>query len=652
MQVLSSSRHLLSDFNVQNFFRSSYFLCTGLFAAGAWLIDPLIDSIVFGEGDFMQQLLNPQPFELYIRTAWCLSILIPGSVATIALMRVQTQHRQLQAEQELLSRIIDSEPECVKTVAQDGTLLSMNPAGLKIVEADQFQDVQGASVYDLIAPEDRQRYIAFNARIFAGQSEQTEYDVIGLKGTRKTVESHAVPLLDDNDKVKAHLAITRDITEAKRLGEQLSYQASHDMLTDLINRNEFERRVNSCLTRSASDNSHHAVLFLDLDQFKLINDTCGHLAGDQLLRQLGELLRSQVRQQDSVARMGGDEFAILLEYCSLKEAKILAHKLRHAIDAFQFPWDNRTFKVTASIGLVAITPTSAGVMEILRDADAACYVAKDRGRNRIQVYQLDDEATSRQQGEMQWVSKIHDGIREERFCLFAQIIEGLNPANPEQHAEILLRYREQSGELAPPGAFLPAAERYGIAAKLDRYVVDKTLEQLTDDPSLLARVTTYSINLSGHSIADEDFLAFVMTQFKCHPHLATHICFEITETAAISHLATATQFISCLKTLGCRFSLDDFGSGLSSFGYLKNLPVDYVKIDGDFVRDIMTDPIHLAMVRSINDIGHLMGKGTIAEFVESEAIKQELARVGIDFAQGYAVGKPRPLAQLTAVEAV
>jgi len=611
-----------------------------------WVVDPIIDALLLQHGTFMQQILNPEPIEIYFRTAVSLLIALIGLISTLALIRIKKQQKALTHEQEKLSRVIDLGPECITTIAQDGTLLEMNPAGLKIIEADSINQVRGSKLLNLIAPEHQRLFIDFNQRIFAGHPDQLEYDIIGLKGTRISLESHSVPLFDSNKQVTGHLAYTRDITESRKLAEKLSYQASHDMLTGLINRHEFERRVENTLSLAVTDQSAHALFFIDVDQFKVINDTCGHMAGDQLLQLLGNIIREQVRQQDSVARLGGDEFAILLQYCSLEEASKIANKLRITIDEFNFPWEDRQFKVTASIGVVSIDDTDSSVGDILRNADTSCYIAKEMGRNRIQLYQKDDQTTALHQGEMNWISKIHAGIEENRFFLCAQEIESLNSKSPEKHAELLLRYRNDDNTISPPGSFLPAAERYGISPKLDRYVINTALTLLDNNPSLSNYIEIFCINLSGLSLVDDEFLQFAIQKFDRYPELAEKICFEITETAAISNLKNAKRFISKLRSIGCRFALDDFGSGLSSFGYLKNLPVDYVKIDGYFVRDIIDDPLNLAMVRSINDIGQLMGKKTIAEFVENDAIKQQLKQLGVDYAQGYGIAKPVEIEEL------
>jgi len=637
---------LLSDISTRDIIKSRPFQITILFTLLFWLADPAIDSIVFQEHSFTQQLLSPEPVEIYFRVTITLLIAIIGFISTLTLIRIAKQQQGLICEREKLRQIFQYGPECVKMIALDGSLLDINPAGLKLSDAVSINQVRGESVYDLIVPEHRQRYIDFDHRIFAGCSELIEYDIITLKGNRKSVESHAVPLHDGKGNVTSHLAMTRDVTQSRQQAKTLSYHACHDMLTGLINRYEFERRLENTLTLAATDQSAHAVLFIDLDQFKIINDTCGHMAGDQLLQQMGNIMREQVRQQDCLARLGGDEFAILMQYCSLEGASNIANKLRIAIDEFAFLWDNRQFKLTVSIGVVGFDNSAGCISDIMRDADTACYLAKDMGRNCVQVSQKDDETTARHQGEMRWVSKIHAGIEEKRFILFAQVIESLNSQSSEKHVELLLRYSNEDGSILPPGAFLPAAERYGISSKLDRYVISTALSLLNNNQSLLISIDAFCINLSGLSLSDKDFLQFVLQQFDSYPSLSGKICFEITETVAISNMKTAGEFIDKLKSIGCRFALDDFGSGLSSFGYLKNLPVDYVKIDGTFVRDIVNDPIDLAMVRSINDIGHLMGKKTIAEFVENDAIKQQLQQLGVDYAQGYGIGKPFPLQEL------
>jgi diguanylate cyclase (GGDEF)-like protein len=386
------------------------------------------------------------------------------------------------------------------------------------------------------------------------------------------------------------------------------------------------------------------VCYLDLDQFKIINDTCGHVAGDELLKRLGRVLAQQVRRQDTLARLGGDEFGVLLEHCSMHVAERVANALRRTIEDFRFAWEKQVFGIGVSIGVVPIQGLGQSVSSILSAADAACYAAKDRGRNRIHIYHEGDVELARRHGEMRWVNRIQTALEENRFELARQPIVSLSTtAGADTHYELLLRMRDEDGNIVLPEAFLPAAERYNLSVKLDRWVVREAFRLLTRDPDHLEQLFLCSINLSGVSLADEDFLIFVTTELASTGLPPGKVCFEITETAAIANLPGAMRFIEVLRRIGCRFALDDFGSGLSSFAYLKSLPVDFLKIDGVFVKDIAEDPIDRELVRSINEIGHVMGKRTIAEFVESQEILTALNEIGVDYAQGFELGKPELL---------
>jgi diguanylate cyclase (GGDEF)-like protein/PAS domain S-box-containing protein len=429
---------------------------------------------------------------------------------------------------------------------------------------------------------------------------------------------------------------------------QLSWQATHDTLTGLFNRQEFEWHLCQALDSAREQGQEHALCYLDLDQFKVVNDTCGHVAGDELLRQLAGELSRQIRKTDTLARLGGDEFGLLISDCGAHDARRVAENARNIIAEYQFCWEGKSFAVGVSIGLVPITAGCAGIEALLSAADAACYAAKDQGRNRIHVFREEDEELSQRHGEMQWVSRIQAALDEDRFELFYQPIVPVadNAQTEALHFEILLRMRDERGELVPPGAFLPAAERYGLAARLDRWVIDRALQSIHEMGEGTQELGICSINLSGQSLADEDLARFVIGRLREQRIAADRICFEITETAAISNLTRAMHFIQALKAQGCLLALDDFGSGLSSFAYLKNLPVDFLKIDGMFVKDIVEDSVDYAMVRSINELGKEMGKRTIAEFVESDAILQHLRRIGVDYAQGYGIAHPRPLREL------
>jgi diguanylate cyclase (GGDEF)-like protein len=422
------------------------------------------------------------------------------------------------------------------------------------------------------------------------------------------------------------------------------HQATHDALTGLVNRREFERRLERVLATAQTEGAEHALCYADLDQFKIINDTCGHIAGDALLRQLGTLLPTKIRKRDTLARLGGDEFGVLMEHCSLNQARRVANAMLRTLEDYRFIWNGNSFSIGASIGLVPITVNSTSITYLLSAADSACYAAKERGRHRISIYREGDEELAKRQGEMQWAARLPRALETNRFRLYYQPIRALNGVHSSgDHYELLLRMEDEEGQLILPGAFLPAAERYGFSNKLDRWVIRLAFDWLQKHNQQLDQLALCSINLSGHSLGEDAFLEDLVTLVKQSQIPPQKICFEITETAAITNLSNATRFIKTLKARGCQFALDDFGSGLSSFAYLKNLPVDFLKIDGLFVKDIANDPLDLALVKSINDIGHVMGKKTIAEFVENKAVREKLEAIGVDYGQGFSIGRPRPI---------
>lgn len=446
----------------------------------------------------------------------------------------------------------------------------------------------------------------------------------------------------------SHENLQEKIAEATA---RLSYQAAHDTLTGLPNRREFELRVERALLGAREQHQTHTLCYLDLDQFKVVNDTSGHVAGDELLRQLAVLLQGKLRDRDTLARLGGDEFGVLLENCNLEQAQPIAEVLRQMVKEFRFVWHDKPFTIGVSIGLVAITHDSESLSSLFSCADAACYAAKDRGRNRVHIYVEEDIELVRRRGEMQWVGRITRAMEENRLRLFVQPIVPLFPSpDADVHYEMLLRMIDDDGQLVLPMAFIPAAERYNLMSSIDRWVISaafSTFHQLF--PAMLGGGKSIcTVNLSGHTLCDENFLDFIERQFTINHVPYTAICFEITETAAITNLTEAIEFIRVLKAKGCKFSLDDFGSGLSSFTYLKNLPVDYLKIDGAFVKDMETDPMDRAMVESINNIGHVMGLKTIAEFVESGQIMERLKAIKVDYVQGDWIKPPQPLSSLLA----
>ena len=478
-------------------------------------------------------------------------------------------------------------------------------------------------------------------------SLQSNALLIRRDGREYAIEDSAAPIRTDGGGILGVVLVFKDVTEARQLSREVYYRASHDALTSLINRQEFERRLQRVRETAEREDSDNVLCYIDLDQFKVVNDTCGHVAGDELLRQVAGLMQSCVRQRDTLGRLGGDEFGLLMERCTMDRAQQIAEKLIDSIREYSFYWQEGVFNIGASLGMVRIGRGSQSVDELMIAADSACYRAKEKGRNRLQVFEDTDESLSRRQGETQWAIRIPRALSEDRFLLYYQKI--LDLGRPEEeaglHYEILLRMIGEDGEIIMPGSFLPAAERYKLATDIDMWVVTHVFEWLRDNPEHLQQLTTCAINLSALSICSEGCHEFIVRQFERFAIPPQKICFEITETVAISNLTSATRFIKALKKLGCQFALDDFGSGLSSYAYLKNLPVDILKIDGVFVKDILEDRMDLATVKSINEIGHVMGRKTIAEFVESEAVLDKLRAIGVNYAQGYLIAEPLPLSE-------
>jgi len=456
------------------------------------------------------------------------------------------------------------------------------------------------------------------------------------------IDMSVAAIRDGRDASIGVVLVFRDVTQERKLTQQLAHQATHDALTGLVNRPEFERRL-AALIPSAGPHAPNALLYLDLDQFKVVNDTCGHAAGDDLLRQVAALMRTKLRAQDTLARLGGDEFGVLLEHCSTNEARRIANALRELLQGFRFAWADKTFTIGVSIGLVPITHPGDTLAGIFSAADSSCYAAKEMGRNRVHVYQAGDMVLAQRDGEMRWMPRIQQALADDRFRLYYQPIQPVASNGPEEvRGEVLVRMLDESGRLVPPGAFLPAAERYGLMLALDRWVVQRSLENLSTRARAQSKLT-FSINISGQSLGSTEFLDFVNDQLDATGAAPGSVCFEVTETSAVSELAHALRFIDALKGRGCRFALDDFGTGMSSFSYLKTLPIDYLKIDGAFVTGLMTSEVDKAMVEAVHHIGHMMGLKTIAEWVERPAILPMLRKIGVDYAQGYALGHPHPL---------
>jgi diguanylate cyclase (GGDEF)-like protein len=469
--------------------------------------------------------------------------------------------------------------------------------------------------------------------------------LVTRSGQEIAIQESAAPISDrqGSGSTIGAVIVFHDVTKERRLRRALSYQASHDALTGLINRREFDNRLHAAVVEAQRGKGPYALLYIDLDQFKVVNDTCGHQAGDRLLRDVTGLLQTRVRASDTIARLGGDEFGVLLENCTLEQAARLADGVRQAIRDYRFVWGATTLSVGASVGVVEIKRDTENAANVMSAADIACYAAKDEGRNRIHVY--DASGISNRHREMHWVARVTRAAEENRLELFFQPIAAIGSQNAPSFHELTVKLRGDDGELVQPSEFIPAAERYNVMSIIDRWVVQQAVALLQERRHRGAVLPMLAVNVSGTSFNEQSFVELVM-QTVGDPVIASALCFEITETAAVTNLSNAIYFMRELKARGCRFSLDDFGTGLSSFMYLKTLPVDFLKIDGQFIAQIASDPVDRSMVEAISKVGRALGIATVAECVESAAVLDELRRIGVDFAQGYFVARPAPIAQL------
>jgi diguanylate cyclase (GGDEF)-like protein len=497
-------------------------------------------------------------------------------------------------------------------------------------------------------PEQRAQWI--ETMTLGGEVRNAEIVLKRKDGSKMVVLENSRAVRDSEGRVLFFEGTLTDITASHELSQQLSYEASHDALTGLVNRREFELRLQRALELTQATGATHAVLYMDLDRFKTINDTCGHVAGDELLRQLGQRLSQRVRTLDVVARLGGDEFAVLLHNCGPNDAMQVANGLLQQVGQFQFVWGARTFNLGISIGLVAINAPMRRLSQVMSAADAACYSAKDNGRNRVVMFEEDATAISRRDSEVEWVGRAKRALTDNRLFLEAQPIMPLQADSRElPHYEVLVRMRDDAGRTVPPGAFLPAVERSNLSVRYDRWIIMHALQWLARNPAALGRMNRFFINLSRDSVADAETPSFIRRAIAEAGIDPRRIGFEVTECIAIGNLTRTNNLIAELRRLGCTFGLDDFGSGVSSFAYLKALGADYLKIDGMFVGNISQDKVDYAMVRSIKEIGHVMGRKIIAESVESESVVEKLREIGVDYAQGFAVGAPKALEEIVGV---
>jgi diguanylate cyclase (GGDEF)-like protein/PAS domain S-box-containing protein len=584
--------------------------------------------------------------------AGLLGLLLAGTVlGTVRVMRARERRAAdaLFEDQERARVTLHCIGDAVITVDRHEAIEYLNPVAESLTGWTLAEAVGQplASVLRLIDEDTMdpvQRPMAQALRDGKAGSLATHVSLVRRDGSTVAIDDSAAPIHDRDGKAIGGVLVFHDVTAARSMTQRITWAATHDSLTGLVNRREFESRVDAALASARGSAIAHALCYMDLDQFKIVNDTAGHAAGDALLKQLSLLLLDRLRKSDTLARLGGDEFGVLLEGCPFERAELIAADLLAAVRDMRFSWESKAFAVGVSIGLVPITSESASRTEIFAVADSACYAAKEQGRNRVCTFRRADVELADRRRDMNWAGRIGSALQEDRFVLYYQpyraLAEGGESGN---HIEILLRLVDEEGNLVLPGSFIPAAERYNLMPSVDRWVIRASFSRYHELVACLGAPLTCAVNLSGTSLGDDDLAQYIGDQARLHGIGPGAICFEITETAAIGDLRRATRFIKAVKELGFLFALDDFGSGSSSFGYLKNLPVDFLKIDGAFVQDIATDPLDRAMAETINRIGHLMGLKTIGEFAESDGVIEELRAMGVDYAQGFGIQVPRPL---------
>ena len=611
---------------------------------------PLLDA---GE-EVGQVVLQASLRGLVVETAWvaALGLLLAGTifglVRTLRIRENRTAEARFQ-EQERARVTLHSIGDAVVTVDRDETIDYLNPVaesltGWTLAEA-RGQPLAGVlqlideTTLEPVANPMAQALLEGEAKSFTRLVALSRRD-----GTTIAIDDSAAPIHDRQGRVIGGVLVFHDVTVARSMTRRMAWAATHDALTGLANRREFESRVDAALASARGSSRTHVLFYMDLDQFKIVNDTAGHAAGDALLTQVAQALLERLRQSDTLARLGGDEFGVLLDGCPLDRAELIAADLLAAVRDLRFVWESRSFSVGVSIGVVPISSDSVSRTEVFAAADAACYAAKEQGRNRVCVVHRADAEIAERRRDMDWAGRLGRALEEDRFELYYQPYQALAADSDHGiHVEILLRLIDEDGKLVLPGSFIPAAERYNVMPAIDRWVIRSTFSRYREMEESLGAPLTCAVNLSGTSLNDDELVAFIAEQSRLHAIPRGAICFEITETAAIHNLRRATQFIKAVKELGFSFALDDFGSGASSFGYLKNLQVDYLKIDGSFVQDIAGDPLDRAITETINRIGHVMGLKTVAEFAETPEVIGELRAMGVDFAQGFGIQVPRPI---------
>jgi diguanylate cyclase (GGDEF)-like protein/PAS domain S-box-containing protein len=612
--------------------RAPIILLTG---QGDYEID--LEAIKYGASDYLiKNELKPPVLERAIRYA----------------LERRKMEDELFHEKEQAIVALESIGDSVIITNTHGNITRLNRVAENITGWNN-QEAQGLSFHDIVKLINEDTHKPVNDPISSVLAQNTiinfpSQTIIQNRDNHEyAIEGTASPIRDREGHIAGIIIVFHDVTSTREMSKKMAYQASHDSLTGLYNRGLFEEHLEQALQDAKNRNTENVLLYLDLDRFKLVNDTCGHFAGDQLLKQAASVMQQKIRHMDIIARLGGDEFGIILTNCPFSKAGEIGEKICQAIRDIHFTWNEKPFSIEVSIGAISINSASHSVSHLLSLADQSCYMAKEKGGNRIHLYWENDSELLERRGEMHWITMITNAFEKDRFRLYYQPIVSVHNHNQPNRYEILIRLIDDDGSIIPPSIFLPATQRYNMMTGIDHWVIETYFAffQRKFKERQPESIPCCNINLSGATLNDDYFLDFIKEQLKQHQVPPTNICFEITETIAFNNYNKAIQFIKELKELGCLFALDDFGSGLSSFSYLKHLPVDYLKIDGSFVRNMADNQVDRIIVESIAQVGRLMGIQTIAEFVEDEAIFKIVQEIGIDYAQGYWSGKPKPLAE-------
>jgi diguanylate cyclase (GGDEF)-like protein/PAS domain S-box-containing protein len=556
---------------------------------------------------------------------------------------------ELAQQHELMRVTLQSIGDAVITTDAKGSVQWLNPVAENMTgwSSDQAFGLPLTDVFHIVTEETRMRAenpvaTCLEQRKIVDLAKRAT--LISRCGDEFGIEDSAAPILNKQGKLLGVVLIFRDVSEQRRLHSEMSFKATHDALTGLVNRVEFETRLHTLLKKTHETGTQHALMFIDLDQFKIVNDTCGHSIGDDLLQQVAKILSEAVRNNDTLARLGGDEFGIILEQCTVEQAQRVGQKICDQLEDFRFIHGENRFRIGSSIGLVAIDNSWSDISSIMQAADTSCYAAKDAGRNRVHIWFDSDETMQARHGEKQWTTRIERALDENRFVLYAQLLHDLTGKETGIHAEVLLRMLDNDGGIIFPNAFLPAAERFHLASRIDRWVLRNAIDWLINRRADDSEINMLFINLSGQSVGDSSFHAHACEIFRqAGSAICEKVCLEITETAAITNMADASLFITQLNQLGVKVALDDFGAGAASFGYLKHLNIDILKIDGQFISDLLDDPLDDVAVRFFIEVARVLNLKTVAEFVDKPEVLARIKELGIDYAQGFLLHKPEPI---------